>query len=69
MDLSTERQINGRIDPSLIPQSRNLHAECGSVFSLQQHRSLVSSMRFLGRRHQFLRIEGFSFLPYSQCDG
>src|SRR5215831_2712041 len=36
MDLSTKRQINGRIDPSLILIEK-LCAWSGSVFSLQQH--------------------------------
>jgi hypothetical protein len=55
-------QINGLLDPSLIPIEK-LSRRRFTVFSLQRQRSsLLFSIRSC-RLRQFLWIEAFSFLP------
>lgn len=63
MDLSTIRQINGLLDPSLIPIEK-LGARV-LPFIAPTARQLLFSIGFLCRLHQFLGIETVSFLPNS----
>lgn len=63
MDLSTIRQINGLLDPSLIPIEK-LGARV-LPFIASTSAAAIVLYRVLCRLHQFLGIETVSFLPNS----